>query len=97
MEAAIDDAFEQMLDFDMWEEVAAILAGFFAPTILRNLTSGFVPNSVDYRELYGVAVVAGGQFSPAYQNELSIGGGLYTADALAERVGVKSTVMGVGN
>jgi hypothetical protein len=97
MEAAIDDAFDQVLNFDMWEEVAAMLAGFFAPTVLRNLTSGVVPNAVDYREAYGLAVVAGGQFSPAYASEISIGGGLYTADALAERAGIKSTVMGVGN
>lgn len=97
MEAAIDDAFDQVLNFDMWEEVVATLAGFFAPTVLRNITSGVVPDAVDYRELYGVAVVAGGQFSPAYSNEMSIGGGLYTADALAERAGIKSTVMEVGN
>lgn len=97
MEAELGNAFDQVMSFEMWQEVAAILAGFFAPTVLRNLTQGMVPNTVDYREVYGLAVVAGGQFSPMYGNQISVGGGLYAADAAAERVGIKSTVMGVGN
>ncbi|MFC7069494.1 hypothetical protein [Halobaculum lipolyticum] len=95
--ADMADAFDAIASFDMWEEVAAILAGFFAPTVLRNLTSGFVPDMVDEPETYGVAVAVGGQFSPMYSHEISIGGGLYTADKAAERFNIKSTVQGVGN
>ena len=74
----------------------ALLAGFFAPTVLQNLAGGVVPNAVDKREAYGLAVVAGGQFSPKYSTELSLGGGVYTADAAAERFGVKSTIVNAG-
>ena len=90
------DAFDNLVEFDMWEKVLAILAGFFAPTVLRNIAGGFVPASVDVPEAYGLAVMAGGQFAPAYENELSLGGGLYTADKAAERFGVKSTIVEAG-
>lgn len=94
--ADLSDAFEQVYEFDMWEEVLAILAGFFAPTIVKNLAQGAVPDAIDYDEMYGLVVVVAGQFSPAYQHEISIGGGLYTADKLAERANIKSTIVGVG-
>jgi len=80
----------------MWTRVAAITAGYFAPTVLRNLTSGFVPNAVDARETYGLAVVGAGQLSPMYADEISIGGGVYTADAVAERFDIKSTIVNAG-
>lgn len=50
----------------------------FSPTVLWNLAGAAVPNVVDVPEAYGFAV-AGGQFASAYENELSPGGGLYTA------------------
>jgi hypothetical protein len=53
-------------------------------------------DAVDEPEAYGLAVMAGGQFAPAYENELSMGGGLYTADKAAERFGVKSTIVEAG-
>lgn len=90
-------AFDAVASFDMWEEVGVILGAFLAPTVLKNLTSGFVPDAVDEPEAYGLLVAAGGQFAPMYKHEISIGGGLYTADAAAERFGLKSTVQGVGN
>jgi hypothetical protein len=40
------DAFDQVIAFDMWERVLAILAGFFAPTVLQNLAGGIVPAAV---------------------------------------------------
>ena len=95
--ADMAEAFDALASFDMWEEVAVILAAFFAPTVLRNLTSGFVPDAVDHLETYGIVVAAAGQFSPMYSHEITIGGGLYTADKAAERFNLKSTVQGVGN
>ena len=94
--AEMADAFEQVIEFDMWERVLAILAGFFAPTVLQNLAGGIVPTAADHREVYGLAVVAGGQLSPQYSTELSLGGGVYTADAAAERFGIKSTIVNAG-
>jgi hypothetical protein len=90
------DAFDNLVEFDMWEQVVGTLAGFFAPTVLQNLVGGVVPDAVDEPEAYGLAVMAGGQFAPAYENELSMGGGLYTADKAAERFGVKSTIVEAG-
>ncbi|WP_435062397.1 hypothetical protein [Halobaculum sp. EA56] len=94
--ADMAEAFDALASFDMWEEVAVILAAFFAPTVLQNLVSGYVPDVVDKPEAYGIAVAAGGQLSPMYSHEISIGGGLYTADKAAERFNLKSTVQGVG-
>lgn len=94
--AEMADAFEQVIEFDMWERVLAILAGFFAPTVLQNLAGGIVPAAADKREVYGLAVVAGGQMAPKYSTELSLGGGVYTADAAAERFGVKGTIVNAG-
>lgn len=94
--AEMADAFDQVIEFDMWETVLATLAGFFAPTVLENLAGGAMPDVVDHSEVYGLAVVAGGQFLPKYQTEVSIGGGLATADAAAERFGVKSTIVNAG-
>ena len=90
------DAFDNLVEFDMWEQVLGTLAGFFAPTVLQNLVGGVVPDAVDEPEAYGLAVMAGGQFAPAYETELSMGGGLYTADKAAERFGVKSTIVNAG-
>jgi len=45
--AEMADAFNQVIEFDMWERVLAILAGFFAPTVLQNLAGGMVPNAAD--------------------------------------------------
>jgi hypothetical protein len=94
--AEMANAFDNLVEFDMWEQVLATLAGFFAPTVLQNLVGGVVPDAVDEPEAYGLAVMAGGQFAPAYENELSMGGGLYTADKAAERFGVKSTIVEAG-
>ena len=94
--AEMSDAFDQVVEFDMWERVLAILAGYFAPTVLQNVLGGSLPGVVDEPEAYGLAVVAGGQFAPAYETELSLGGGLYTAEKAAERFNVKSTIVSVG-
>ena len=92
----LENAFNQLLSFDMWEDVAVTLAAFFAPTVVQNLVGGVVPNSVDVPEAYGLAVVAGSRFSPMYKREIAIGGGLYTADAVADRFGIKSTIVNMG-
>lgn len=90
-------AFDTLASSDLWVEAAAVFGGFMAPTVVRNLASGVVPDAVDEPELYGLATVAGGQFLPAYQHEVTLGGGIYTVDKAAERFGLKSTVQGVGN
>lgn len=94
--AELSQSFDTIMDAEMWTRVAAITAGYFAPTVLRNLIGGAVPDTVDQPELYGVAVVGGGQMAPMYQNEISLGGGIHTLDAAAERFDVKSTIVNMG-
>jgi len=91
------EAFAELADTDMWVSVVVILGAFLAPTVVQNIAGSHVPSQVnEYPEVYGLAVIIGGQFAPMYQTEISLGGGLYTADKAAERVGIKSTVQGVG-
>lgn len=91
----LSQSFEQVADFDMWETAAATTAGFMVPHIIANVVesrAGFdLPN-----EVYGIAVVAAGQMAPMYGAELSMGGGIYSVDAAAQRVGLKETVTNMG-
>lgn len=92
--ANFEKAMELFTDFDYYEEVGAGFAGFFLPTLLKvgieNYGNFDVPD-----ELYGLAVAAGAQVAPVggYDQYLSIGGGLYSADKLMGpgRLDIKSS------
>lgn len=89
----IDEAFGTLADADVWEQAAAVFAGFVAPTIARNVLEG--QTSMDIPdEAYGIAVVAASPYAPAYSGELALGGGLYVIDTGLERFGLKQTVTG---
>lgn len=92
----LNDAFGVVADTGTWEDASAVLAGFLAPTVARNVLE---PNTgMDLPdEVYGLLVVAGGQFSPAYGNKLALGGATYTADKVLQRVGLKQTVTQLGS
>ena len=94
--AELSQSFDAIMDAELWTRAAAVTAGYFAPTVLRNLIGGAVPDMADQRELYGVAVVGAGQMSPMYANEISLGGGIHTVDAAAERFDVKGTIVNAG-
>jgi len=93
--AGYEDAFETLADDDMWFEVAAALGGFMAPTVARNMIE---PNTgFDFPdEAYGVAVAAGGQYSPMYSNQISVGGGMYALDKALERFDLKQSINSLG-
>jgi hypothetical protein len=91
----IDAAFGTLADAEMWEEAAAVTAGFLAPTVAQNLTNGLTDYDVP-DEAYGALVVAGSQYSPAYSGEMALGGGVYVADKLLERFGLKQTIEEAG-
>lgn len=93
MASNLNEAFGTLADADMWEEGAAALAGFLAPTLARNVMEG--RTSMDIPDAaYGVAVVAASTYSPAYSEYIAIGGAAYTGDKLLEAVELKQTVTG---
>ena len=93
MAANIDEAFGTLADTDLWEEAAATLAGFLAPTLVRNIAEGRTDFDIP-DEVYGIAIVGASPYSPAYSGSIALGGGLYTLDTAMERFGVKQTVSG---
>lgn len=93
MAYSIDEAFGTLADVDMWEEAAAVAAGFLAPTLIRNVAEGRTDMDVP-DEAYGVAIVAAGAYSPMYSGEIAVGGSVYTLDTLLERFDLKQTVIG---
>jgi hypothetical protein len=66
--------------------------------VIRNLAGGLVPDVVDVRETYGVVMIVLAQLVPMdeYATDAQLGAGVYTADAVAERFGVRSTIVSMG-
>lgn len=93
--ADLTEAFGVVADAQMWEESAAVLAGFLAPSIARNVAEGRTSFDIP-DEAYGVAVMVAGNYSPAYSAQIMLGGGVYSADKALERVGLKQTITSVG-
>lgn len=87
------DAFDTLAESEFWIDAAMVFAGFILPIIAANVTESYGPDLPD--EIYGVAVVAGNE---AFYGEsmISVGGGLYTVDAIAQRAGVKGTITQLG-
>ncbi|WP_435349002.1 hypothetical protein [Haloarchaeobius sp. HRN-SO-5] len=95
MQMAIDfgGAFDALADDDTWSDAAEVAAGYIGPMAFANVAEGAtrfdIPN-----EAYGLAgIYAGEQIG---RRAVSVGSGVYTLDALAQRFGVKSTVTQFG-
>lgn len=87
-------AFEAIADDDFWMTAVMVFVGFLVPNIVANVLEGGL--SIDLpNELYGVATVAGAEMFTD-QRMVSVGGGLYTVDALAQRFNVKQRVTDLG-
>jgi len=93
--ASLNEAFDTVADTDVWEDAAATMAGFLAPSVARNVIEPNSPFDAP-DELYGVLVMAGGQASPAYSHMITLGGATYTVDKLLERANVKQRVTSLG-
>lgn len=91
MAATIDKAFSNLADPGVWEDAAAVTAGFLAPTVARNVLEGQTDMDVP-DEAYGIAVVALSPYSPMYSGQLALGGGLHAIDTTLERFDLKQTV-----
>ncbi|MWG32971.1 hypothetical protein [Halomarina oriensis] len=93
------DAFETLADPDFAKRVGTVFGAFFAPTIASGLVNDYSPVEMLKeipQEGYGVAEIVAAQYalSGDLRTDVQMGGGLYTADKLAERAGVKSTIQG---
>lgn len=87
------DAFDQLANDDFWIDVGAVFAGFMAPNILAGAVEGVGPDLPN--ELYGIAVA--GVSEMAFDSTMgAVGGGLYTTDVLAQRLGIRQRVTELG-
>jgi len=95
-----NDAFDVLSDTSTYTEmVAAAGAGFMASSITANLAERFAPADLP-DEANGLAVIALAEVADVpdkYARPMQFGGGVYTADALARRAGVKETITSIGN
>lgn len=91
----LTDSFDVLLDQEEWMQAGAVFSGYLAPTVARNVIEPNAPFNVP-DELYGVGVMVAGQYSPMYETEISLGGGVYAVDKLAERVDLQDRVAAVG-
>lgn len=91
----LTSAFDDLVDEDYAVNVVVAFGAFMAPTVVKNTVERFV-NLPD--EVYGLGVAYGAYTWLEGDTAMyaAAGGGLYTADQLAERAGVKSTVEGLG-
>ena len=88
----LNESFGEIVDPEMWTDVAALGAGFMGASVAQSVIDGVSPVDVP-NEAYGVGVAyAGVTLDMDYSNKIAMGGGLYTIDALAQRAGVKNRV-----
>lgn len=92
------DAFTVLSDTSTYiEMVGAAGAGYMASSITANLAERIAPADLP-DEANGLAVIALAEVADVpYAEAMQFGGGVYTADALARRVGVKETITSIGN
>jgi hypothetical protein len=87
----LTDSFDTLADTETWEHVVVLGAGYMGGTLLKNTVEGRMGVDVP-DEAYGVAIAVGsGYFLDGdYAKFATLGGALYTGDALATRAGIKS-------
>jgi hypothetical protein len=83
------DAFDTLADDEFWMDAAMVFIGFIFPIVLANVIEGMADMDLP-NELYGIGVA--GAASVGDYRMVSVGGGLYTVDALAQRGEVKQRV-----
>jgi len=93
----IDDTVSTLTDTDYAEDVAYVAGGWAFSVVLANVVERFA--GVDLpNELYGVGSIAASTYfmSGSNRSMMAAGGGLYVADQLSQRFGVKQTVTQLG-
>ena len=90
------DNFDALADMEMWADVAAIGGGYMGASLAQATLESSMPFDMP-NEGYGVGVAAAGVYVDMdYSNEVAMGGGLYTLDALAQRANLKQRVTSMG-
>lgn len=85
-------AFDELADSDFWVDAAMVFIGFIAPMLARNVVENNFRALPD--EVYGAgtALVA----VAMDQDMIAVGGGVYTVDAIAQRLKLKGQVTNLG-
>lgn len=91
----IANAFEELMDPEVWTRAFAVGGGYAGASVAHNLLDNRLPVDVP-DEAYGVLTAAASTYAPAYETEIMLGGGLHTADQAADRFDVKDTILSVG-
>jgi hypothetical protein len=95
--ADVTDEFSRLMDSEFVVHVVVVLAAYMVPTLLKNTIEG--RDVVDLPdEVYGVVTVLGSGYllDGEYRKFAGIGGGVYTVEQAAERVGIKGAVEEMG-
>ncbi len=86
-------AFDALADDDTWMDAAEVAAGYLGPGMVANVAEGSTPFDIP-NEAYGLAGIAAGE--KMGRRMVSVGSGVYTIDALAQRFGLKNRVTSFG-
>lgn len=87
-----------LADADMWMDVLFLFVGFVVPTLLANTVDDRIADLPN--EVYGLVIVVGANVlmdsRTSTTRMLSLGGGLYTLDAVLDRFGIKQELDQMG-
>lgn len=95
--ANLTSNFDDLADMELWLDAGVLFVAFLAPTLLKNTIEGRV--GVDAPdEVYGILVIILAEWGlDDYKRPAEFGGALYTVDALATRLGVKSEMQNLAS
>jgi hypothetical protein len=89
------DAFEKLADPGFARDTALIVSGYAAAAMTDIATDRALDRDVP-NEIAGLAVVAGAEYAPKVggmqKRQVQLGGGAYTALAVADRIGIRDTI-----
>lgn len=83
------DSMETLANDDFWIDISMLFAGYFGAELATMVFEGVGPDLPN--ELYGIGVAAASEAFTDYRM-IAAGGGLYTADVLADRFGLKASI-----
>lgn len=93
---SVTDSFDTLADTEFAVDVFTVFGAFLAPTVASGAADRIAPNynARVPREFYGIAEVAAAEMAldGSMKTHVQIGGGLYTVDKFAERMGIKGRI-----
>lgn len=88
------DAVDALTEGDIWVDAGYVAGGYLVPAVGGSLLEGTM--GVDLpNELYGAAGVAASEMLVG-ERMMTVGSGLCTVDAVAQRFGLKNSVTSLG-